>query len=233
VACKVWKNYGMESRTPDGRDVMVDDPLLEPIFAHLANAGLPVIMHIADPIEAWLPLDPALIHYGYYHGHPDYHVYGRTDVPSHAEITAARDRVLARHPDLRVVGAHLLSLEHDVREVAARFERHPNVAVDTSARLADIAWQERELVREFFLRWHDRILFGVDWGPSASLDTLADEKRREYIDGVRAHYELAVRFFSTDETMEMRGRELRGLALPDEVCEELFVRNAQRWLPGV
>ena len=233
VACKVWKNYGMTTRSPRGHYVMVDDPVLEPIFAHLAAIGLPVIMHLADPMEAWLPLDPAMLHYNYYHQHPQYHVYGRDDIPGHDAIMAARDRVLARHPGLRVIGAHMLSLEHDVREVAGRFEQFPNVAVDTSARLADIAWQDRDTVRDFCLRWHDRIIFGADWGSGGPLDQLPDERRRGYTTGLRAHYEQAMRFFTTGDTMSIHDREVRGLALPADVCHEIFVLNAQRWLPGI
>jgi hypothetical protein len=32
IACKVWKNIGMELRTPSGEFLMVDDPLFDPVF---------------------------------------------------------------------------------------------------------------------------------------------------------------------------------------------------------
>ena len=31
IACKVWKNFGMELRKPDGSFAMPDDPIFDPI----------------------------------------------------------------------------------------------------------------------------------------------------------------------------------------------------------
>ncbi|HXF62214.1 MAG TPA: amidohydrolase family protein, partial [Caldilineaceae bacterium] len=135
VACKVWKNIGMGVRRADGSCLMVDDPLFDPVFDYLAAADRTLLMHIAEPLACWQPLDPAGPHYNYYRDNPQWHMYNRPDMPSHAELIAARDRVLEKHPNLRIVGAHLASLEYDVDEVAARLDRYPNFAVDMSARL--------------------------------------------------------------------------------------------------
>jgi len=97
VACKVWKNIGMEVRHPDERFLHVDDPLLAPIFAWLAERGYPLLAHIAEPLDCWLPLREDSPHYGYYSRNPEWHMYTRPDYPSHGELMAARDRVLAQH----------------------------------------------------------------------------------------------------------------------------------------
>ena len=55
VACKVWKNIGMKVCYPDGRFFQVDDPLLSPIFDWLAERGYPLLAHIAEPLDCWLP----------------------------------------------------------------------------------------------------------------------------------------------------------------------------------
>ena len=89
-------------------------------------------------------------------------MFNKPDFPSHEQLIAARDNVLAKHPTLRFIGAHLGSLEFDVDEVAARLARYPNFAVDISARLGDLAIQDSAKVRQFFLDYPDRILFGTD-----------------------------------------------------------------------
>jgi len=162
VACKVWKNIGMEVRSPDGALLMIDDPLFDPIFAFLTQVGKPLLMHIAEPVACWRPLSEASPHQQYYQSNPQWHMHGRSDVPSHEALIAARDRVVAKHPALRVVAAHLGSLEHDVGAVAERLARHANLAVDMSARLGDMLNHDTEAVRELFLRYPDRILFGID-----------------------------------------------------------------------
>ena len=134
IACKVWKDLGMEVKNPDGSFFMVDDPLLDPIFDHIAQADRTLLMHIAEPLACWQPLDENNPHYGYYSENPEWHMFNKPEFPSHQQLIAARDHVVEKHPNLRIVGAHLGSLEYDVDEVAARFDRYPNFAVDISAR---------------------------------------------------------------------------------------------------
>mgnify|MGYP001819055332 CR=1 FL=1 len=162
VACKVWKNIGMDLKDENGQFVQIDHPIFQPILSHLEREERTLIAHLGEPLACWLPLDPGNPHYGYYSQNPEWHLYGRSDYPSHTEIIAARDRILERHPQLKFVGAHLGSLEFDVSEIAARFDRHPNFMVDTSARLGDLMCQDPGKVRSFFLEYSDRILFGTD-----------------------------------------------------------------------
>jgi predicted TIM-barrel fold metal-dependent hydrolase len=124
VMVKIWKEVGMEIKDRDGRFILPDDPLFDPIYAFLADRGQPLLAHLAEPLAAWLPLDPENVHYGYYSNNPEWHLYGRDEFPSHAELIASRDRILERHPNLVLIGAHLGSLEHDVDEVARRLDRY-------------------------------------------------------------------------------------------------------------
>ena len=181
VGCKVWKNVGMEIRKPDGQFLMIDEPVLEPIFAYLEQTNRTVMTHIAEPLACWQPLTPGNPHCAYYTKHPEWHMFGRAGVPSHENLMAARDRVLARHPRLRVVGAHLGSLEYDVGQIALRLACYPNFAVDTSARLLDLAGQDRSKVREFFLAWQDRIIFGTDIVAAQDHSGLSDDQRRQLL----------------------------------------------------
>lgn len=233
AACKVWKNIGMEVRKPSGEHLMVDDPLLEPIFSFIADRNKTLLMHIADPLDCWRPLQESSPHYSYYSEHPEWHLYGRDDMPSHQQLMEARDAVVARHPNLRVVGAHLGSLEHDVAEVAKRFDRYPNFAVDMSARLLDLALQDAGKVRPFFLKYQDRILFGTDmgtWGlASAMPESRRERLRQEFTNSYEEHY----RYLENEGPMRISEREVVGIGLPADVLEKLYRANARRWYPGI
>lgn len=233
VACKVWKNLGMDIRDPSGKYVMVDDPLFQPIFEHLAGLGKPLLMHIGEPLACWQPLDPANPHYGYYSRNPKWHMHGRTDIPPHAAQVAARDRVVENHPRLRVIGAHLGSLEYDVREIARRMARYPNFAVDTSARLADLAFQEAELVRAFVREHPDRILFGTDIVSRTPHDRMPPGERAELLEAMRHNYRRHLAYFGGRAPVEILGRKVPGLGLPDPLLERLFSANARAWYPGL
>lgn len=233
VGCKIWKNIGMEIRKPDGTFLMVDDPLFDPIFEYLIEADKPVLMHIGEPLACWQPLDVETPHTAYYRENPQWHMYNRSDYPSHTEIIAARDRVLAKFPRLRVIGAHLASLEYDVDELAARLERYPNLAVDTSARLLDLAYQDCDKVRRFIEQYPDRILFGTDIVQRRSLIELDDDDRAAHLAWVENQYWTALAYYGSDAPLSLGARETRGLNLAAPVLEQLFWQNARAWYPGV
>ena len=231
VAIKIWKCVGMEVRKPDGSYLTVDDPILEPIFEHMAAADTTLLTHIGEPRACWRPLSEDGPHTDYYRRHPEWHMVDRPDMPSHEALVASRDRVVERHPGLRCVGAHLASLEFDVAEVAARLDRYPNFAVDTSSRLLDLAMQDRVTVCEFFRRYRDRILFGTDIVQRRASSSLDADERRARLDAERRRRQAELEFLSGRKPVTIRGRRVEGLGLGDELVEELCTVNPRRWYP--
>ncbi|MGA8405643.1 MAG: amidohydrolase family protein [Candidatus Acidiferrales bacterium] len=227
VAVKIWKNIGMELKTPDGRYVMPDDPIFEPIYRAIAAANKTLIAHVAEPSSCWQPPDPASPDYDYYKEHPEWYMYRHPDHPRKETILAARDHLLAENPKLRVVGAHLGSMETDVDEIARRFDRYPNFAVDMAARMEYLMIQPREKVRNFLIKYQDRVLYGTD------LEFLTDEATPDALKEWRETYARDWKFLATDQKLEYRGRQVEGLALPEPVLRRIFHDNAVHWIPGI
>lgn len=233
VACKFWKNIGMELKAPSGEFLFIDDPFFDPIYEYLAKVGKPALMHMAEPLACWQPLDAKNGHYGYYSKHPEWHMYGRPEYPSHADLIDARDRVLARHPRLRVIGAHLGSLEYDVAEVAARLDRFPNFAVDTSARAHNLALQDSSVVRAFFLAYSDRLLFGTDLVQRESRLSLSRQERLAQLEALERRFQSEFAYYESGSTVSVRAIETRGLNLPADVLDRFYHANAKAWYPGL
>jgi predicted TIM-barrel fold metal-dependent hydrolase len=234
VMVKIWKEVGMEIKDRQGRFVLPDDPLFDPIYAFLTERKKPLLAHLAEPREAWLPLDPQGVHYGYYSKNPEWHLYGRAGFPSHEEIVAARDRILERHPRLTVIGAHLGSLEHDVDEVARRLDRYPNFFVDCSARTVDLTRQPHDKVRAFLVSYQDRVLYGLDQtrAPDPQRESTAEERLR-FVRTLEESYRRDFRYYAGEGEMDYRGKTVRCLGLPREVLEKLYHGNAERIIPGL
>ena len=228
VACKVWKNIGMEVRDADGHLVTVDAALFSPIFEFIEREGRVLILHTGEPRACWLPLDPKSPHYEYYHQHPQWHMHGRSDFPSHADLIASRDRVIERHPRLRVVGAHLGSLEYDVAEVEARLRRFPNFYVDTAERLLDLALQPIERVRAFFEAHADRILYGSDLLFETAFSTMSAAERQAALAHVRQVLEQEQSYYRHAGSQQVRGKQLQGLGLSEAIQRQMFEANARR-----
>lgn len=237
VGCKIWKNIGMELRDPATNQwVFIDDARFDPIFSFLQQQRKAVLMHIGEPLACWQELDPASPHYGYYSTQPQWHWYGRSDVPSHARLIASRDAIAQRYPHLTVVGAHYGSLESDLTEIAARFERYPNFFVDTSGRLVDMALQagrDRQKVRELFLRYSDRLIWGTDPVCLCPLSQMDEQTRQARQSQAQRLWAKDWRFFATNDELNFNGAKICGLALPEKVLRKLFVDNARRIYVGV
>jgi predicted TIM-barrel fold metal-dependent hydrolase len=164
IGLKVWKDIGMTFHDSLGNFIFIDDPMFEPIFDFVARQGKPVIAHIGEPKNCWLPVESMTVNNdkSYFTEHPEYHMYLHPDYPSYEKLVESRDNLLAMHPDLKLVGAHLGSLEWDVDELAARLDRFPNFAVDMAARVCHLQVQEREKVRDFIIKYQDRLLYATD-----------------------------------------------------------------------
>ena len=233
AAIKVWKVLGMRARDASGRLLAVDDSRLDPIWRHLATLRMPVIMHTADPIDAFRPLARGSAHFDYFARHSQWHVYGRPDVYSHAQLMEQRDTLLARHRDLTVIATHLGSLEHDLPALADRLARYPNLYVDTAGRFVDLVRIPTASVRRFFIEHQDRVLFGSDWSTRSNSTPLDPATLRETTNEHVAAYTAQFRYLETDEEVTIGGITTRGLKLPDEVLRKIYWENAKRLIPGL
>lgn len=233
VMTKIWKEIGMEIKNQAGEFIMPDDPLFNPIFEHIIQSGKPVLCHLAEPIGAWLPLNPDGIHYGYYSQHPEWHFYGKEGMPAWEQIIEARDNLLARHPDLTFIGAHLGSMSHDVDLIAQRLDRYPNFYVDCAARTKQLTWQPSEKVRKFFMTYQDRVVYGTDIirRPDMQSSTQSDIEYKEDVEDIEEQYRLDYQYYAGSGTMVYYKKETECLALPRDVLEKFYFRNAQRIIP--
>ncbi|GAA3818083.1 amidohydrolase family protein [Nocardioides panacisoli] len=114
----------------------LDDPLLEPVWGTLAEAGTPIVVHAGS---------------------------GPVGTPYTGSASTAR--VLARHPRLRLVVAHMGAPEWEEFLVLA--ERHDSVLLDTSMAFSDFfadghgAYPEDLVPRLGDLQ--DRVVWGSDF----------------------------------------------------------------------
>lgn len=231
VGIKIWKNIGMSLRDPDGSYVMLDDKRFEPVMAKLQREHIVLLGHQAEPLNCWLPLEQMTVSSDreYFTEHPQYYMYKHPEMPSHETILAARDRMLAAHPGLRFDAVHLASLEWDVDKVAAFLDRFPNADVDLAARMVHLEFQATKnpaKVRQFLIRYQDRVLYGSDnaYGP----------KGTDPVDDVHAGWVLDWRFLVSTDTLHSPdfAQPFTGLHLPREVVDKIYRRNAEAMFRG-
>jgi hypothetical protein len=230
-AVKIYKVIGMSLRDTQRNLVMIDDSRFDTVFSHLEKRNIPVVGHLGEPRNCWLPVDEMTVKgdKSYFSQNPKYHMYKHPEMPSYEEQIRARDNVLAKHPRLKFIGAHLGSLEYDVDSLAARLDRFPNMAVDMAARIVHLQYQAKgnwQKVHDFLTKYSDRLLY--------STDLLVDDKTDMQVARKEAHdtWLSDWDFFTSDQQMSSSQFDgtFKGMKLPRHVVDNIYYKNAQRWL---
>ena len=225
---KVWKLLGLRARDAAGRLVAIDDARLDPLWGAAAELDLPVIIHIADPIAFFEPLDAANERWEELNQHPDWHFWpARPAGQPHAagfppfdELLAAFGRLLGKHPRTTFVGAHVGCAAEDLALVGRLLDEHPNLSVDIAARLGELGRQPYS-ARDFFVAHQDRILFGLDMAPDPELYAV----HYRFLETLDESFD-----YSTDPVPGQGRWQIHGIGLPDEVLRKVYRDNARRIL---
>jgi len=222
VGLKIFKRFGLNYKNPDGSLIAIDDPRWDPIWAACGELGLPVIIHSADPVAFFEPVDERNERWEELHRHPNWSFHGE-QFPTHDALLAARNRVIGRHPATTFIGAHMANYPENLTKVGEWLDSYPNLVVEISSRIAELGRQPYT-AREFFIKYQDRILFGTD-GPRPAA------RLRPYWRFLETRDE---NFRYAENPFPPQGLwNIHGLGLPDSVLHKLYHANAERVIPGV
>lgn len=203
-----WKSRGAVGyKIWVGVSPAIDHPANEPTFTKMEQLGfIGASVHISqpyprnckDPIKFW-------------------------------EAINAWERVLDRHPEMLIVNAHMLDLfysDEQLEYLQYIMETYPNVYIELAARFKDFYSMKWENIRNFMIKYSDRILFGTDINPkSGSVE--------KYAEG----YHRCFQALETDNVLpggfSSLKREIKGIILPMDVLEKIYYKNVVKIYPRV
>ena len=154
------KGQGMVSGKSKTRGLHPDDSRMDPLFEKCAELGLPVSIHVADPIWMYQKMDrtnDGLMNA--YHWRLD-------NQPNIVGLTGMVDRLertVKKHPETTFIACHFANLDYDLARLGELFDRNPNLYADISARYAETAPIPR-FASQFYARHADRLVYGTDMG---------------------------------------------------------------------
>ena len=160
---------------PDIRQVTgkgVNDVKYDKMLSLLEKKGIPVLLHSADPETFWDKPDGA---------------YCDGTFLSKQELYDETFEMLEKHPDLKIVLAHFFFLSDFPEEAAKVLDKYSNVCFDLTpgCEMYPNFSKRRDVWREFFIKYSDRILFGTDTNSNAGISpflyhTLLDWHNPDY-----------------------------------------------------
>ena len=208
----------IESKPTIARDlnIQMDSEEFEPVFSLLEEEQLPILWHVGDPAAFWnekLAPDFAVKN-GWLYTDPSF--------PKLEDLYEQTERVLARHPRLKVCLAHFYFTADDIGHARRMMDTYPGLRFDLTpgTEMYGSFLREPDLWREFFLAYQDRILFGTD---------IADDE----MDFQSGLYDTLVGLM--ENTLTQSGNVAvwdihgRGLNLPQTVLEKIFLINSERF----
>ena len=206
--------------SPDSRKAYghgIDDERYEKMFTYLEENGVPLVIHVNDPEEFWIPRELTELeksrNWGYF----------TEGYCTKQEIYDETFRMLDRHPKMKVTFAHFFFLSNFIDEAERVLETYPAVNFDLTPGWEmflgfskDIdAWQK------FFIRYQDRILFGTDCNDIKNFNPQIYQLVREAISHDKTEFVMPA----------YKALPIRGLDLPSEVLEKICWYNYKKLVP--
>ena len=206
------------SRPVPGYGLHLDDKRLSPLLKRCGQLGMPVSIHIADPIWMYLPLDEK--NDGLMNAYNWRIDHSRKNMLGYEDLQASLEQAVQAHPDTIFIACHLANSTHQLQRLGKLFDLYPNLFADLSSRLKEVGTVPR-YAAAFFEQYQDRILFGSDMGydPEKNLDhaTTIYQTSFRLMESADDHF--------YDHDFSKFHWPLYGLNLPDRVLQKIYRDN--------
>lgn len=196
----------------------MDSPALKPIWKRCAELGMPVNIHVADPIWMYEAMDST--NDGLMNAWKWKIDLSKESILDHQELMATLENVTAQNPNTTFIACHFANCSHDLEILGSMLEKYSNLWADISARYAETASIPR-YVKTFYEKYQDRLLYGTDMGM------------------VQRMYGITFRILESEDEhfyeTEMFGYHwpMNGFGLPAEVLEKVYSKNANKILTSL
>ena len=234
---KEYKRLGLYLRDNDGKLIRIDDPKLDPVWQRCGELGLPVSIHVADPVAFWQPYDETNERWTELKDHKSWWFGDPAIFPPHGQLLDALARVIGKHAGTTFVCVHFGNNPEDIDGVDRQLDAHSNMMIDLAARVPEIGRGDPAKVRAFFEKHQDRILFATDFMVYDKLilgsgGEGAPPTDQDGIDFYEKHWQ----WLETNDQQMTHMTPIQGdwkidaIGLPASVLRKIYFDNAHRLL---
>jgi uncharacterized protein len=194
-----------------------DDPRIDPLWDRAGQLGMPISIHVSDPIWSYQKMD--YTNDGLMNGWT-WRIILEPGMYDHNQLVDTLDKTAQKHPKTIFIACHLSNLDYDLTRLGEMFDRRPNLYADISARFAETATIPRFTSR-FLMKYPDRVVYGSDVSYSVpffktSFRITESEDEHFYERGLVESANFNFNYHWT----------LNGFGLPDDVLKNVYHDNA-------
>lgn len=191
-----------------------DDARMDALWDKCAQLGMPINIHVTDPIWSYQPMDHT--NDGLMNGYTWRIDDTQPGILGHNALIESLERACQKHRKTVFIACHLINLEYDLTRLGQIFDRHPNLYADISARFAEVAPIPR-FVNQFLRKYPDRVLYGTDMPFTQRMFSTTFR----VLESSDEHFYERDLYFNFDYHWPMQG-----LGLPDALLKKIYRDNA-------
>jgi len=208
------KGKGLRSGKSSAPGMHPDDPRADQLFEKIAELGMPISLHVADPIWMYQKMDKT--NDGLMNAY-QWRLDNQANIVDLSGMVDILERTAQRHPKTTFVACHFSNLDYDLARLGECFDRNPNLYADISARYAETAPIPR-FASQFYAKHADRLVYGTDMGFDKPM------------------YRTTFRILETQDEhfyeIDQFGYHwpLNGFGLPDSILQQIYHDTAAKLL---
>jgi predicted TIM-barrel fold metal-dependent hydrolase len=208
------KGQGLRSGKSKTAGMHPDDPRVDALFEKCGELGMPISLHVADPIWMYQKMD---VHNDGLMNAYEWRLDNQPGIVGLSGMVDIFERTLARHRNTTFIACHFMNLDYDLARLGEVLERNPNLYADISARYAETSPIPR-FAAQFYEKHADRLVYGTDMG----FDKPMYQTTFRILESLDEHF-YEVEQFSYHWS-------LNGFGLSDGVLKQVYHENAARLL---
>jgi predicted TIM-barrel fold metal-dependent hydrolase len=208
------KGEGLKSGKSTAPGMHPDDARMDPIWQRCGELGMPVILHVADPMWMYQKMDAT--NDGLMNAYK-WRLDNKPNIVDLLGMVDIFDRTLAKHRATTFVACHFMNLDYNLARLGEMFDRNPNLHADISARYGETAPIPR-FASKFYEKYADRLVYGTDMGSEKSM------------------YRVTFRILESQDEHFYAFEQfnyhwpLHGFGLSDDVLKQVYNANATKVL---
>ena len=208
------KGRGLVSGKSKAPGMHPDDPRMDSLIEKCGELGMPISLHVADPIWMYQKMDK---HNDGLMNAFEWRLDNQPNIVGLSGMVDILERTAARHRNTTFIACHFANLDYDLARLGEVLERNPNLYADISARYAETAPIPR-FAAQFYEKHADRLVYGTDMG----VDSAMYRVTFRILESLDEHF-YEIEQFSYHWS-------LNGFGLNDAILKQVYHDNAAKLL---